>query len=900
MAQNPSSASPSSNSASSTPSTPVAASSEPKQPIFYSRAQLLALHNSPLCVRPPALKPLSEWFGDCDFASARSQPNHATPNANQPPNQRSSPENKSQALSQSVASLPVLGRSQPPARNPFANFGKFGTEESSPSNSFSSLHLNGSSSPLNNSFKGARRLMDRDGAPHIARTDNLNVDGNRRKPNENSVGTGKERSGNQRIPDDQGSSDGKLNNNNTNNSNRRTLDRYVPDRDRDDARLRNRERERERDLERDKTRRSSLNPRDGPTGDEQMNWRRPPPGTTGGPPANNSSTKRSTSYHQTTNVARANKDTPDTRDHSVREKEREKTINNKYAQTSNASNRNNNQQRAREKEKENTASHSPSNQIHSSASHATASRDTPPISPNVPLTSHTTRRVKDGAWDSGEGKWEISKPSNGLRNDSGYGTSETDAIQTWKAEMKALEAQKKLAAAASLSAAESRDDSSTPLPSPVKVEERVANRSTPDPHVEVPPKPDRDLQSNSSKQFDFAVIGTSSSPNENVGTNSHPAIENDLAVLPRASRFAKFFDHHKDGGQQTGSAYKNDSEKGSPPKSAGSPSADPENMARVLSMLQMSSKPSEPASDSTQDPQSHSSSFQLLNKLLPSNGQPTHYNRDPMGFAQLHGASSTSPTTIHAPGVRSHHEAELGDRIQTADDHTLNHLSHHTLPASSTPFSTFAGDSPQRSSPAHQMGGLDDLSSHSSADHFSHLSASQSGASHAFGSQNGNPGSSPHGSQSIGSAVNQPFSLFATNHPPHVKSPIDASFGGVRNQAVHDPQMFQLRHMLHSVNSNNLGNIPAQQLAHDRSTDNQKLAFLSRQLHQQRMPSNFIINPTSSANHSNAFMSLNLASPRACLQIRYTNWQGMSQFEQQQQQQQQQNGLEYQRRLSAL
>jgi hypothetical protein len=98
------------------------------------------------------------------------------------------------------------------------------------------------------------------------------------------------------------------------------------------------------------------------------------------------------------------------------------------------------------------------------------------------------------------------------------------------------------------------------------------------------------LQSNSSKQFDFAVIGTSSSPNENAGASSHPAIENDLAVLPRASRFAKFFDHHKDGGQQTGFASKNDSEKGSPPKSAGSPSADPENMARVLSMLQMSSK----------------------------------------------------------------------------------------------------------------------------------------------------------------------------------------------------------------------------------------------------------------------------------------------------------------------
>ncbi|WAR58086.1 hypothetical protein PtB15_5B318 [Puccinia triticina] len=778
-------------------------------------AQLLALHNSPLCVRPPALKPLSEWFGDCDFNSVRSQPNHAPPNANTSPNQRpsqqqqTSPDNKSQALSQSLASLPVLGRSQPPARNPFANFGKFGTEELP-----SSLHLNGPNSPLNSSsIKGGRRLIDRDCAPHIARTDNLNIDGSRRKPNENSLGTGKERNANQRIPDDQGSADGKLNNNTT--SNRRTLDRYVPDRDRDDARLRNRERERERDVERDKTRRSSINPRDGTTGDEQMNWRRPPPGTTAGQP-----TKRSTSYHQqqqqqANNPARANKDTPDTRDHSVREKDREKTINNnKYPQTSNSSNRNNNQQRAREKE--NTTS----SQLPSSGSLATASRETPPISPNVSLTSHPTRRVKDGAWDSGEGKWEISKPSNGLRNDNGYGSSETDAIQTWKAEMKALEAQKKLAAAA---ATDSQDHSSTAL----KEEHRPAGGSAAaaiDTHVD---KPDRDFHSNPSKQFDFTAI--SGTPDESGLTSSHPANENELAVLPRASRFAKFFDHNKDGsGQQPGSLL---TDKGSPTKGAGSPSVDPENMARVLSMLQMSSKTSEPPSESAPTAQAHPSPFQLLNKAMPSNGQSPHYSRDAMGFAQLHGASATSPTAVHAPGMRSIHEAELGDRIQAADDHTLDHLLHHTHPSSSTPFANFAGDSPQRSSSAHPIGGLEDhLSSHSSADRFGHLSGSQSAANHPFGSQNG------HGSQSVGSATNnQPFNLFTTNHPPHVKSPIDASFAALRNQAPHDPQMFQLRHMLHSVNSNSLTNIPAQQLAHDRSNDNQKLAFLSRQLHQQRL-----------------------------------------------------------------
>ncbi|KAI9620669.1 hypothetical protein KEM48_008018 [Puccinia striiformis f. sp. tritici PST-130] len=429
---------PDSSSSSSTPPTPPAASSEPRIPIFYSRAQLLALHNSPLCVRPAALKPLSEWFGDCDLTPLRAP----STNPNQRSNQQSSPENHSQALSQSAAGLPVLGRSQPPAKNPFANFGKFGTEDS-PTNSFSSLHLNGPNSPLNNSIKSGRRLMDRDCAPHIARTDNLNSDGSRRKLNDNPLGTAKERSANQqRIPDDQGSSDGKLNT--SNNNNRRTLDRYVPDRDRDDARLRNRERERERDAERDKTRRTSLNPRDGPVGDEQMNWRRPPPGTTGtGSPASNSN-KRTTSYHQTINPLEWPKIPlivviiP----FATKIETRRSTTSSLRHQSSNRNN--NNQQRAREKEKETQVLTQHRASFPLPASLLTPSRETPPMSPNVPLASHTTRRVKDGAWDSGEGKWEISKPSNGPRNDNGYGNSETDAIQTWKAEMKALEAQKKL------------------------------------------------------------------------------------------------------------------------------------------------------------------------------------------------------------------------------------------------------------------------------------------------------------------------------------------------------------------------------------------------------------------------------------------------------------------------
>ncbi|KNZ63332.1 hypothetical protein VP01_1158g2 [Puccinia sorghi] len=868
--------------------------------ISRRRGQLLALHNSPLCVRPPALKPLSEWFGDYDFANPRTQPNHALPNPNLPPNhrlnQQSSPENSSQALAQSAASLPVLGRSQPPARNPFANFGKFGTEELPHNSLSSSLHLGGTNGPLNNSIKGGRRLMDRDCAPHTARTDNLNSDGSRRRQNNNSIGAGKERTptANQITPEDQGSSDGKANNAN----NRRTLDRYVPDRDRDDSRLRNRERERERDAERDKTRRSSLNPRDATTGDDQMNWRRPPPGTTGGISVTNNTNKRSSSYQQTTNPPRANKDTPDSRDHSVREKERDKIINNKHPQSSNPANRSNNPQRAREKEKESGSSHT--SHLPSSGSLAPASRETPPISPNAPATSHASRRVKDGAWDSGEGKWEISKPPNG-RGANGYGTSETDAIQAWKAEMKALEAQKKLAAAASL---DSQGDSSNHVQSPHQAEEREANNlpTTIDTHslihLQVSSKPDRNSQSNPSRQFDFTVIGASPTTDEHSGINSHPPFENDLAVLPRASRFAKFFDHHKDGGQQVGPASKNDSysDKDSPTKAAGSPSVDPENMARVLSMLQMSSKTVEPPSDGIPASQSHTSSLPLLNKLLPSNGQPHHHNRDPMGFAHLHGGSSTSPPAAHAPGVRSVNEAELGDRTQAADDHNLNHLSLHNHP-SSTPFSTFAGDSPRRSSPSHQIRSLEDLASHTATDHFGHFSAAQSSTSNTFAPSQNGPGNNPNGSQSIGSASNQPFSLFSTNHLPQIKSPVDASFGGLRNQAAHDPQMFQLRHMLHSVNSNSLSNIPAQQLVHDRSTDNQKLAFLSRQLHQQRMLPNLSLNQTSGANYLNPSTSLNPASPSSVSLQMSNNRQGMSQFEQsqQQQQQQQQNGLEYQR-----
>jgi hypothetical protein len=361
------------------------------------------------------------------------------------------------------------------------------------------------------------------------------------------------------------------------------LDRYVPDCDRDDACLRNQERERERDVERDKTRRSSLNPRDGTTGDDQINWRRPPPGsTTGGPSVNNNSTKRSTSY-QANNLSRVNnKDTPNSRDHSAREKEREKTITSKHPQSSNHANQNNNQQQARDKE--NTSS-------------SQLASNTPPISPDVPLTSHASRRVKDGAWDSGEGKWEISKPSNG-QSGHGYGTSKTDAIQAWKAEMKALEAQKKLAAASSLSAVDSQDDSSKAAED---MREPKRPTTTLDTHSVAAPvkgisKLDRDCQlTPRKKEFDFTAIGTSPIPDEHDGAGSHHhhhLNENDLVVLPRASRFAKFFDHHKDGAQQTGPTSKNDHHPGReiPTKAAGSPSADPENMACVLSMLQMSSK----------------------------------------------------------------------------------------------------------------------------------------------------------------------------------------------------------------------------------------------------------------------------------------------------------------------
>lgn len=65
MNQNTSnSSSSSSSSATLPPASPISVSpNKSKTPIHYSRKELLALAESPLCIRPQTLKPLKDWFG---------------------------------------------------------------------------------------------------------------------------------------------------------------------------------------------------------------------------------------------------------------------------------------------------------------------------------------------------------------------------------------------------------------------------------------------------------------------------------------------------------------------------------------------------------------------------------------------------------------------------------------------------------------------------------------------------------------------------------------------------------------------------------------------------------------------------------------------------------------------
>lgn len=739
--------------------------------------------------------------------------------------------------------------------------------------------------------------MDRDCAPHIGRGDNQTPESGKRRPPEASVGPAKDRVNNFKTVDDHQSSDSKP-------INRRTLDRYLPDRDRDEDRLRNRDRERERDSERDKNRRPNANPRDGTSGDDHLNWRR-----SAGPVSSQPNNKRSVSDHHPINPSRGDKD-HDSRDHSAREKDREKGTNH-HAQASHPPNRNLNQQRVREREKEIGGSNPSSSQLGSSTSVVSSSREAPPISPSVPLTSHLTKRVKDGAWDSGQGKWEISKPVPGFQSDGSFGTSETDAIQTWKAEMKALEAKKKLAAAAASSQSASEALESHPpdvIQSSLKTDDGLESQTlaSKESVLELDSKSDRDSPSNSSlpipsaadsHQKPFSFLAPEIPPSVNPGGSNDSYDGNDLAVLPRASRFAKFFDHHKDEGQQAESLLKveNLSQKHGPSKGPRSPSADPENMARVLSMLQMSSKQTlEPTPETAPTPQSNSSS--LLHKFLPSSGQSSHHNQDLAGFLQQQPPLLSSPTASLPQGVHPSLRIDLNDRTRPAHEVSLVQPTSATHPPSSSPFGAFSGNSQRRPSlqspPAHQMRGLEELSNHPPPEHFNTSSVGPlSATAHSFSQTGyGNSGGNLSASHSIAAPINQSFNLFSTNYPVHVKSPVDNGSNSLRNQNGLEPQMFQLQHLLHSSHTNNLGSVPSQHPAQDRNGDNQKLAFLTRQLHQQRLSPSHVINQVNGANNLNTLMSLNNGSSTPASLQQPNNRQSANQFDQLPQ-----NVVEYQR-----
>ncbi|KAH9808189.1 hypothetical protein DFH28DRAFT_1196714 [Melampsora americana] len=245
------------------------------------------------------------------------------------------------------------------------------------------------------------------------------------------------------------------------------------------------------------------------------------------------------------------------------------------------------------------------------------------------------KRVKDGLWDLGEGKWEMSRQTNGGNPSAAGGlgaTSETDAIQAWKAEMKAMDAKKKQGAAAAAAAnpPQAISDLSPDLKKANESEQHQPSHHFPDALNLKLAEPNHEKNA--------VAIGDSQTPliaspaktphfasllqtNANSGPATSASADDDVVSQTRASRFAKFFDKNS-----TQQRDENEHGFGNPPPSAPShfdltlsqhnplhlqqsdhqatrssmpnedqggflyrsASADPENMARVLSMLQMS------------------------------------------------------------------------------------------------------------------------------------------------------------------------------------------------------------------------------------------------------------------------------------------------------------------------
>ncbi|EGG08599.1 uncharacterized protein MELLADRAFT_84760 [Melampsora larici-populina 98AG31] len=829
------------------PGSPISITS-PKQkaPIHYTRSRLLALANSPLCVRPEALKPLIDWFGE--FDPPPSKPNQSTPSHNQSlpstfprPHSLQSPEDGNHSSITSplnVSFLPMMGRGQPPARNPFANFGKFGSEDNANSGSLG-LNLHQPTNPSNNGPKLNRRGIDRDSAPHLGRPDNSNDDNPRRRLVDSYPGNNnnsKDRVVNRLLPEDGNTSESRS-------SARRTMDRYATDSKRDG----------ERDKDRN-NRTSPVNNRDEADEHQQPHWRRPLPN---GSHANHKKLQ-SDHHHGTSTKERDHRE--NIRDFNENNhtygKERDKHLGPSPTPGRSVSY---NSSRPRDKDKHDDYN---LNEWPASAHEENAMNDN--FVSSMPLQG---KRVKDGLWDSGEGKWEMSRQTNDRNPSAGLGaTSETDAIQAWKAEMKAMDAKKKQAAAAAANPPQASSDLSPDSKKANGSDHRQPSRNFPDAlnlkladsdHEENAVDSQISLIASSAKTPHFASLLQNN--NATAGPAASAPADDDVASQPRASRFAKFFDNstHQRDENEHGPGF------GNPPPSAPShfdltlsqhnplhlqqsdhsasrsslpnedqrsilhrsASADPENMARVLSMLQMSSQqPLEPATHpSLQDGQSYP--YQPMKNVAAAgsatSSQPQHHMMDLNAYTSQHLPSSkfNSPPPITSPtgfssGLQNVYnkqqvpEAEFNRRpISVGHNHSIG------INANNNYISQRPSQLP---SPVNQMRSLEEILSH---DHqLQH-----------------------HQLQPFGPPPPASF----TNHLPGQASmnalvqQMNLNKNKIGSSGMEPPlQMYPFQPTM---------NLPQPTTVNgDRNNlENQKLAFLARQLQQQRLSPNHSINPLS-------------------------------------------------------
>ncbi|KAG0145949.1 hypothetical protein CROQUDRAFT_658057 [Cronartium quercuum f. sp. fusiforme G11] len=720
MDQN-SSSSASSSSNTLPPTSPISITpTKAKQSIRYSRKQLLDLANSPLCVRPEALKPLKDWFGDFEpppFKTPQPTPTTQTLHTSFPRPQPSFQSSDGTTQLSSLPSplnaslLPVLGRGQPPARNPFANFGKFGAEESHAGplglNNFGQTVTN----QPNSTLKGARRGgLERDCAPHLARAENLGgatSDNQRRRVMDNSypntlttnnIANSRDRSTHhnhrQNAEDGQESRGGR----------RGGTERLVQDRDRDE-----------------KGRTTGGGTRE--DNDEHPHWRRA------------ATAAASNGSHQKPLSAREHIQSSND---SHREKDCE------------MGNRSTNRGRL-----ENP------NPDWGTDEHLLPNSDS--VQPK--------QRAKDGAWDAGEGKWETKKSAD-----------ETDAIQAWKAEMKAMDAKKKAAAAAAAG------DGGGPEPAAVRMTPTEHEQSTSPVNIKLSePEPEHGQKiegvneesrttGSPAKTSHFASL---LSVNTNIGFNGGMGADESGT---RSSRFAKFFDSsakdEHDGSRQQplsgDSHFLSDETLDESGRALHrSASADPENMARVLSMLQMSSQSVESGAqlDAAQLLRQMAGSSQP--NALDSTSYPSHQHPSPPKF------NPSQPITLPT-GLGGQHPSLA--------------MSHGGYPKQDGDFTrrpTSVGNglcfpprgTSQHPSPVNQMRALEEL-----------LAQDQLAA--GFGGQQTLPG------QASMNALVQQMNLL-----------------GGRSKAAAD---------IHLLGQQ-------QQQQQERSQESQKLAFLARQLQQQRL-----------------------------------------------------------------